>query len=116
MNCLIIDPCLQPKCGAYEICTSKLDGSYICNCPTCSNEYSFVCSSNGQTFGSECQLRRFQCLQKVEENMMITKKQHCGMFLRCSFFLLLDCYHTIEEYLIHITLKTVIFQEYLLLF
>ena len=55
-----LNPCPDP----YAICSITKLGERQCACPEiCTSIYSPVCGTDGQTYGSECQMKAEACKQ-----------------------------------------------------
>ncbi|CAK8688854.1 unnamed protein product [Clavelina lepadiformis] len=56
------DPCEDlGGCGEGEVCT-VLNGIASCGCVVCGDEYKPVCTTDGQTFRSACEVHRQNCV------------------------------------------------------
>uniref|UniRef100_F6ZH17 Agrin n=1 Tax=Ciona intestinalis TaxID=7719 RepID=F6ZH17_CIOIN len=71
-----IDPCAEiGGCsGVGEACI-VMNGVGSCQCITCGEEYQPVCTNDGQTFRSHCEVRRHNCLSKT--NLIILSIGSC---------------------------------------
>ena len=92
-----VDPCHNKACRGSEECVRKTRSRFECKCPTCHPSYAFVCDSDGRTYASLCQMKRFSCLNK--ENITLKTEKACGTYTRYSILLHLLLYVKSVEYL-----------------
>lgn len=93
MNDLIhfsgVNPCLSVRCTLGEECAIDRYGIAHCQCqPMCEPIMRPVCSKDGRTFPSECELRRSACIQKAVIEIAYTgvcgEKGPCSIH-KCQF-------------------------------
>ncbi|KAJ8916975.1 hypothetical protein NQ315_008375 [Exocentrus adspersus] len=65
-NVLLLDPCLQVRCGAGRICEVDSEGEPQCvcipNCPVEKDSRRKVCSNHNETWSSDCAVYQQRCL------------------------------------------------------
>ena len=88
-----VDPCKEKLCEFYRKCMKGNDGKATCVCPVCDSKekYSPVCSDNGKTYASQCELEKEACVQNSDIKM--AKKEACG---RCQY-----CFHISDVMFFH---------------
>lgn len=68
-----INPCMSVRCSLGEECAINKFGIAQCQCPSnCEPMMRPVCSKDGKTFASECELKRTACLGKTSIEMAYT--------------------------------------------
>ncbi|CAG9828275.1 unnamed protein product [Diabrotica balteata] len=78
-----INPCISVHCVAGEECIINKFGIAHCQCAdTCEPVMRPVCSRDGRTFPSECELKRTACLTRT--NMKVAYTGICGENGPCS--------------------------------
>ncbi|KAH1022933.1 hypothetical protein HUJ04_012244 [Dendroctonus ponderosae] len=78
-----INPCTSARCTAGQECSINKFGIAECLCPPeCEPTMRPVCSKDGRTFTSECELKRAACLSRTE--IEITYTGVCGEKGPCS--------------------------------
>lgn len=78
-----VNPCLSVRCILGEECAIDRYGIARCQCqPMCEPVMRPVCSKDGRTFPSECELRRSACLQRTVIEIAYTGV--CGEMGPCS--------------------------------
>jgi len=72
--------CKSLKCPFYQECEVNRYGIAVCHCPAeCSKLMKPVCSTNSESFDSECHLKRHACLNRL--NITVRYFGVCGEFL-----------------------------------
>ncbi|CAG9855043.1 unnamed protein product [Phyllotreta striolata] len=78
-----INPCTSVRCTRGEECVINKFGIAHCQCPeSCEPIMRPVCSKDGRTFASECELKRTGCVSKT--NIEIAYSGICGENGPCS--------------------------------
>ena len=75
------DPCRSKVCNQNEICVRSSDDTALCQCPICqknSGGDTPVCADNGQTFASECHMKKFVCEKKNTIELNVFESGPCG--------------------------------------
>ncbi|XP_071945465.1 agrin-like isoform X3 [Antedon mediterranea] len=68
------NPCLNWVCP-FSPCIVDVNGDPMCACPVCADIYEPVCSTDGNTYHSECQFDRERCVNAIE--MAIVSEGEC---------------------------------------
>nr|XP_023685478.1 agrin-like isoform X3 [Paramormyrops kingsleyae] len=85
----IPSPCLQRSCAFGAVCVVK-DGKPVCECPgACPPPREPVCGTDGQTYGSLCQMETMSCV--LQEEIHMKHRGACAKACRnCSFGAICD--------------------------
>lgn len=85
------DGCENEHCEFYGLCQSHGLSAASCVCPdNCPRNQTPVCGSDGATYDSECELKRFSCLQKIHVTTSslgpcdVCDNVHCKYGARCE--------------------------------
>ena len=69
--------CSRVKCPFYGTCRLKEDGKPFCACAmSCRDSYKPVCGSDGNSYLTECFLRRKACLMR--KHITVQYSGHCS--------------------------------------
>ncbi|XP_054168676.1 agrin-like isoform X2 [Oppia nitens] len=85
-------PCkMSSNCQYGSVCVVKPNGEASCECPTCSEEFAPVCSSDGISYANECKMRREFCEQKKSTEISFTaglcngcENKNCQFYSVCE--------------------------------
>ncbi|KAJ8259664.1 hypothetical protein GJAV_G00172040 [Gymnothorax javanicus] len=82
-------PCQRKSCEFGAVCVVQ-DGGPVCECPgACSQSGDPVCGSDGQTYGSQCEMKAMGCA--LQRDIHIQHRGPCAESCRnCSFGAICD--------------------------